>query len=298
MSRRLWLLPLLAFIPLVIGVIVSVAWQATGENRILTVDFIFAWLPTWIGAALTLALLPAAVLWLSIRGRANKKLDAALIAERDRHRRFLARLDHEMKNPIQGIRLAIADGPSAQQQRSIDTQARHLTRLLSDLRRLSEAELLVIEPTPLDPSELIAEAVMAAKELPGADQRSWDVSIPRAPRPLPEIRGDSDLLFFALSNLLANAVKYSEPNDRIEVRAIEEDDSVLIEIADTGIGIPPDEVETVWEELGRGREARGTEGSGLGLPFVRAIIERHKGSVEMRSLHGEGTAMVVRLPRH
>ena len=85
------------------------------------------------------------------------------------------------------------------------------------------------------------------------------MSLPQAPRPLPHVRGDSDLLFLAVSNVLSNAVKYSPPGAHIEVRGREESGWVVIECADTGRGIAPDEIETVWEELGRSREVRGTE---------------------------------------
>jgi signal transduction histidine kinase len=93
-----------------------------------------------------------------------------------------------------------------------------------------------------------------------------------------------------------NAVKYSGAGAEIEVRGYEDAQGVAIEVADTGMGIPADELATVWEELGRGREARGIEGSGVGLPFVRLIVARHGGSVRLRSRHGEGTAVTIALP--
>src|SRR5699024_8769607 len=73
-----------------------------------------------------------------------------------------------------------------------------------------------------------------------------------------------------------------------EIRGREEDGTILLEIADTGHGIPADELETVWEELSRSRESRGIEGTGLGLPLVRAILERHGGRATLESWHGEG----------
>ena len=70
----------------------------------------------------------------------------------------------------------------------------------------------------------------------------------------------------------------------------------MIEVADTGPGIPDEEVEHVWDELYRGEGARGIHGSGLGLALVRAIIQRHDGSVGLRSRTGAGTVFTVRLP--
>jgi len=91
-------------------------------------------------------------------------------------------------------------------------------------------------------------------------------------------------------------VKYSAAGDDIELRGAENAGWVTLEIADTGRGIPNDELSGVWEELSRGREAIDQPGSGLGLPFVKAIIARHGGAVELRSRAGEGTVVTVRLP--
>src|SRR5699024_8649719 len=149
---------------------------------------------------------------------------------------------------------------------------------------------------PIDTSSLVEEAVAAMAELPGADRRRVTVALPRAPRPLPHLVGDEDLLYLVLANALSNAVKYSEEQDAIEIRGREEDGTILLEIADTGHGIPADELETVWEELSRSRESRGIEGTGLGLPLVRAILERHSGAATLESWHGEGSTLTLRLP--
>jgi two-component system OmpR family sensor kinase len=110
------------------------------------------------------------------------------------------------------------------------------------------------------------------------------------------VRGDRDLLFLALYNLVSNALKYSSAGDTIEVRGSEREGGVMIEVADTGRGIPDHEHTQVWEELARGRTTLDVPGSGLGLPFVRAIVERHSGQVQLSSRPGEGTAVRVALP--
>ena len=80
------------------------------------------------------------------------------------------------------------------------------------------------------------------------------------------------------------------------MRAFEDGSQVVIEVADTGPGIPQDEVVHVWEELYRGNGARGTQGSGLGLALVKAIVLRHDGTITLRSRQGEGTVFTMRLP--
>jgi len=77
---------------------------------------------------------------------------------------------------------------------------------------------------------------------------------------------------------------------------LENGKEIVIEVADTGPGIPEEELDLVWEELYRSKQARGVLGSGLGLPLVRAIIEKHGGMVGLRSIHGQGTVFSIRLP--
>jgi two-component system, OmpR family, sensor kinase len=231
---------------------------------------------------------------------------AAAQAAQDRLR-FLARLDHELKNPLTAMRAGLANvdqalGRSAAVDgartalTSVSGQADRITRLVSDLRRLADLEALQIEMAPVDLSKLLGEVAEASAGLPGAADRSIRASVPQAPWPLPLVGGDRDLLFVAVQNLVANAVKYSRPGDTLEIRASEDGDAVLVEVADTGIGIPPDEVGQVWEELARGRAARAIPGTGIGLALVRVIVARHGGRVAIRSREGQGTVVSVWLP--
>lgn len=120
--------------------------------------------------------------------------------------------------------------------------------------------------------------------------------MPQVPWNLSTIAGDSDLLFLAIHNLLDNALKYTKDGDAIELRAYERDHRVLVEVADTGAGIPEKDIPHVWDELYRSDAVHGTPGSGLELPLVRAIIERHGGTVSLRSREGQGTVVTVSMP--
>jgi two-component system OmpR family sensor kinase len=135
-----------------------------------------------------------------------------------------------------------------------------------------------------------------AQSQPEAADRHLSLSIPQAPWPLPKVSGDSDLLFLAIHNLLDNALKFTRPGDTVELHASEDGTSLLIEVADTGPGIPADEQPHVWEELYRGEAGRGIPGSGLGLALVHAIAERHNGQVSLRSRPGQGTVFALHLP--
>ena len=219
------------------------------------------------------------------------------------HRRFLRRLDHELKNPLTAIQAGLANtasapSPEAQQTalESVRSQALRLSRLAADLRKLADLETRPLERTPVNVAELLQEVVELAQDRPDAAVRELTLTVPQAPWPLPNVNGDPDLLFLAVHNLLTNAYKFSQPGDTIEVRALEDGAAVVVEVADTGPGIPEDEIDHVWEELYRGRGARGIPGSGLGLALVRAIAERHDGQVDLRSREGQGTVFAIRLP--
>jgi two-component system OmpR family sensor kinase len=110
------------------------------------------------------------------------------------------------------------------------------------------------------------------------------------------VEGDQDLLFLAAHNLVDNALKFTQPGDTIEIRAFEDGEQVVIEVADTGPGIPEEEIPHIWDELFRGQGGHGIPGSGLGLALVRAIAERHGGQVTLRSRRGQGTVFTLRLP--
>jgi signal transduction histidine kinase len=175
-------------------------------------------------------------------------------------------------------------------------QAQRLGRLAADLRKLTELEAFPFEQVPVDLGELLDEAVEQARLQRSANPERLVLSLPRAPWPLPPVRGDRDLLFLAIYNLLDNALKFTEDDQIVEVRAFEDRTSVAIVVADKGRGVPADELPYIFEELYRGKNARGVPGSGHGLPLVGAVVARHGGSVIARSQLGQGSEFTLRLP--
>lgn len=290
--RRAWIA-----LPLAVGIAATVVALAVGDRRIVTSETSIAWLWLALGVAVTTALLVIELVRWRLRVAAGSGRRRGLAEGVENQSRLLARLDHELKNPITAILAGVTNlEPSQPAVASIRSQAERLSRLLADLRRLGEVRSARLEATSIDLETLIDEVIEAVLELPEAAERSVAVAFPRAPRPLPPVTGDADLLFLALYNLVANAVKYSAAGDAIDVRGIEEEGRAVIEVADTGRGIPEADQERVWEELARGSEAADVPGSGLGLPFVRAIVERHGGTVHLRSRAREGTLVRVSLP--
>ncbi|GAB3409776.1 hypothetical protein GCM10027515_29050 [Schumannella luteola] len=290
--RRWWI----ALIPLALGLIGTVIGVAAGDRRRIVVTWQLEWIWVQLGLLATVVLLLVIAVRAALRRRELRSREDAVTRERAERRRFVDRLDHELKNPVTAIRLGLSNLPETEVAAGLDAQAQRLTRLLADLRKLGELENAQLEIAPVDLEALGREVVDAVGELPQSSDRSLAVSFPRAPRPLPPVRGDVDLLFLAVYNLVANALKFSQPGDRIELRGAEDEGGVTLEVADTGRGIPAEEQGLVWEELARGSHTRDVAGSGLGLPFVRTIVERHGGSVALRSRLGEGTSVRLRLP--
>ena len=226
--------------------------------------------------------------------------------ERDNRRDFMRRLDHEIKNPLTGLRAALVnlkeEQTDEQRQRAVGNANRaveRLIRLLTDLRKLSDLEERAIERIAVDVPELLDDVVTAARVNPAYDGREINLLIPKVPSPFPTITGDRDLLLLAAYNLVENALKFTSEKESVEVRVLEDGRSIVIEVADTGMGIPSDDIAKIFEELYRGSNARGTEGSGLGLALVNRIASLHGGGVGVRSSQTDprGTVFTLRLPR-
>ncbi len=249
----------------------------------------------------------AAVMWVVLTIAWDRKLQLSVEQAKNEaaadKRRFLRRLDHELKNPLTAIRAGLAnlaethleDG-QVQALSSVEAQTLRLSQLSSDLRKLAELETRPLERTAVNIVEMLQEAYSLASDQPNAAYRQIKLNIPQVPWPLPSIQGDRDLLFLAVHNLLDNAIKFTQPGNTIELRSFEDGSSLVIEVADTGLGIPEDELGHIGEELYRGRGARGIPGNGLGLALVHSIVNRHGGKVNLRSREGKGTVVTLRLP--
>jgi signal transduction histidine kinase len=115
----------------------------------------------------------------------------------------------------------------------------------------------------------------------------------------PAVLADPDRLEQVLVNLLRNGVRHTPPGGIVAVLVAVEEDSVRIEVRDTGKGIPSEDMPHVWERFYRGAEARvkDNRGAGLGLALVKELTEAMGGTVEVESILGQGSCFIVRLPR-
>jgi signal transduction histidine kinase len=169
---------------------------------------------------------------------------------------------------------------------------------LTDLRKLADLEEREIEHVQVDVPDLLEDVVDAARSIPAYEGRNISLFVTKVPSPFPCIVGDRDLLVLAMYNLVQNALKFTSPEEPVEVRALEDGKAIVIEVADSGSGIHAEELPKIFEELYRGSNARGVEGSGLGLALVNRIVSLHGGQIIVRSRqeNPRGTVFTVRLP--
>jgi signal transduction histidine kinase len=218
----------------------------------------------------------------------------------------VAIVTHELRSPITSISgylelvLEEAEGFDPEVRSfldAIDRNTARLTRLLDDLLFLVRADAgrLDLKRERLDVAALVRECVNSAA--PAAEQ-SEIVLETEIDEPLP-VDADASRISQVIDNLLSNAIKYTPSGGRVSVVARESDGAVLLEVADSGIGIPQDEQEHLFERFFRASTAteRGITGTGLGLTIVHAIVDAHGGTIACESESGAGTTFRVTLPR-
>jgi signal transduction histidine kinase len=293
--KRILLIGIVAFI---LGLTASILVTALVKPElVLNFQVGLGVLVFFLGAATSLAIILAG--WAHKRGQ-----DRAFLQAQANRRSFIHRLDHELKNPLTGLRAALANlsesaSPDDREQASINARrdVERLQRLLADLRKLSDLDEGPLECIPVPVTDTLKEIVEAVSNLPTYQGRNVSLLISNVP-PLPPVVGDRDLLGLALYNLIDNALKFTGPENTVQVRAREDGRSVVIEVADDGPGIPGEDLPHLFEELYRGTNARGISGSGLGLALAARIVDLHGGSMKVASRQGErrGTIFSIYLP--
>jgi two-component system sensor histidine kinase BaeS len=167
-----------------------------------------------------------------------------------------------------------------------------MTDTLLELARL-EAGDTALEKEPVDLAALVRKR---------ADHvRSWAVEAEKhleieADDRVP-VMGDTNRLAQVLDNLISNALQHTDAGGRITITVNQTPEEALLVVADTGTGIPKDEIPRIFERFYRGDQARGGRGTGLGLAIVKEIVNAHGGTVSAESVVGVGSKFTVRLPR-
>jgi len=247
-----------------------------------------------LGAVLAAGLCLVASALLRWRAMHLSRVQAAQAEAQEERRRFIQRLDHELKNPLTAIQVQLdnlqeSETPHPQAVADVRVQVGRLTQLTRGLRRLADLETRSLELEKVEIGELLDE-VTDLLETPDRIQ----LEIQQVPWPIPPLQADRELLLMVFRNLVDNALKYSA--GPAQVRARDASGHLVVDIIDTGRGIPSGELPLVIEELYRGSNTHDVAGSGLGLAIVQRILERHGGHLELRSRQGQGTIATVQLP--
>ena len=240
-------------------------------------------------------------------GEHGKMVRAEAALERERqvsrlHRAFISVVSHQFRTP-----LAIIDASAQRMVRrgalmsedeitsradKIRAACLRLTRLMEstlNAARLEEGEIsLNLRSCDL---ETLLKAVWDGQ--PEQDQRRIELHIDHVPR---AIEADATLLEQAVQNLISNALKYSPAGSPVIVRATRAGSDIVIEVEDQGVGVPQDELGSLFRRFYRARTAEGIPGTGIGLSFAAQIMDLHRGRVEVTSVEGQGSTFTLRFP--
>ena len=229
-----------------------------------------------------------------------------LEADRDRLREFVADVSHELRTPIAALKMYTelqrdGDVDEATRREFLERSTEQIGRLewlstnLLDLSRI-DAGIFPLDMRTGDLRDPVQAVVQALSEVAVARGVSLESVVPAEPV---ELRFDRERLVQLLTNLIGNALKFTARGGAVAVELLEGADEDVIEVRDTGPGIPPDELPHVFERFYRGTntgDARAS-GSGLGLAIVRSIVQMHGGSIDVASVVGEGSVFRIHLPR-
>jgi two-component system, OmpR family, sensor histidine kinase BaeS len=234
-------------------------------------------------------------------GRTLDRLAATLKRQEEIRRETVSDLAHELRTPVTGLRARIEaaqDGAISNMTSllaSMHADVLRLGRLMEDFGRLAEAQQpsLLLEKSRVDLADLARSRAAAFATYFETNNIRLMLDIEPA-----TACGDGERLGQVVDNLLSNALRYTNPGGRVTLRVVEGPSESMVEVADTGIGIPPDQLPRVFDRFWRAEKSRSraTGGSGLGLALVRELVEAHGGRVEVQSLVDRGSRFRVYLP--
>ena len=220
---------------------------------------------------------------------------------------FIALVSHELRTPLTSIRgyleLVIDDAPAAglpiEQQEwleVIDRNAERLLSLVEDLLISAQAHsgTLALTHADVDIGTVVRQCALACS--PAATARG--IVLECAVEQDLVVTGDATRIAQVVDNLASNALKFTPAGGRVELLASRHADVIRIEVADTGMGIAPDEQDRLFDRFFRTARAQSDAivGAGLGLAIAKAIVEAHRGHITFTSVEGQGTTFVVDLP--
>lgn len=219
-------------------------------------------------------------------------------------RELIGNISHEFRTPLAGIKAMVetlADGAIDDKEASrdfltrIDSEVDRLTQLVAELTELSRIETgrAELKKEPMDLNELIDEVV--AQLNPQAQRQRLSIAREFA-ADLPSVAADRDRVRQVITNLVHNAIKFTQPGGNITITTRTLEGSVIVDMTDTGIGIPREDLARIFERFYKGDKARAGEGTGMGLAIAKHIVEGHGGTIWVESEEGKGSTFGFSLP--
>jgi signal transduction histidine kinase len=222
---------------------------------------------------------------------------------------FVAQATHELRTPLTNIRLYVEQAIEAtgdeEEQKTIRSKAldvinqesRRLERIVADMLSVSEIEAGSFKLRAGDVRlENLFDDLKSEYEAQAAEKKIG--LLLRLPPKLPVIKGDRDKIVLALHNLIGNAIKYTPEGGKVEVRVDTEGDRLKVEVADTGIGVTPEEQDLIFEKFYRAKDKRVSQitGTGLGLALAREVVRLHGGDITVQSQVDKGSTFTLTIP--
>ena len=219
-------------------------------------------------------------------------------------RELIGNISHEFRTPLAGIKAmvetltggAMDDKVAAKDFLTrIDSEVDRLTQLVEELTELSRIETgkAELKKEPIDLNKLVEEVI--AQLSPQAERQQLSISREFATN-LPSVLADKDRVRQVITNLVHNAIKFTPAGGRITITSRALEGSVVVHIADTGIGIPEEDLPRVFERFYKGDKARAGGGTGMGLAIAKHVIQAHGGNIWVRSEEGKGSTFAFSLP--
>ena len=231
------------------------------------------------------------------------KMTAELASTETLRTDFIANVSHELKTPLAVMgnyatmlqRPGITEEERCEYAKAISEAARRLAQLITNILKLNKLENQQIFPQPqeFDLGEQLCECLLAFEDAWEAKNLEIETDIQDDVR----IKSDPELLSLVWNNLISNAVKFTPGGGTIGLSLKKEEDSVVVQVRDTGCGMQPEVGQHIFEKFYQGDTSHATQGNGLGLALVKRVVDILKGEIGVQSIYGEGSTFTVKFKR-